>query len=662
MSRSAFSLSIICFASAQAIFFGQSQEPPFNMGLILLLVALIALMHAHLTPWDRLQKTAWLFLVFAIGFGWAQFMTLAQLRGTGQPPVASGEQNVQAIVKWSEWRSRGSLVDVELRDETGRAYGVRLYGKQDMAAQLLPGCAVNLTADLSPLPLPSVIGGYDPRFVAWFEGRRGQGFIREVQAHDCSIRPNLKQRVARWRLAIAVHYRAAMSPDSGPVAAALITGVRGAINKPVREAFRQSGLAHMLAISGLHMALFAGSLYALLRYGAALWPRLVLRYDVRKPSAIIALMAATGYLFLSGASFATQRAYIMLAIFFLAVLLDRPAITMRNVLWAIVFVLLIQPQAVVQVGFQMSFAAVMALVSAYEIWQRRDRFYMRLADMSPRQRAVHYARRYGAALFVTSAIAGTVTGVVAILHFYRIGVMGLPANLLAMPIFGTLIMPMAPLSLLAWPLGGDGPFIAIMQTGISAIIGLAQWLTGFNGAVRHFGASPDWVLPVMAVGFVYLCLRNGRWRLLGLLPVCIGLLAIGNGERPLLHFIGRDLIVANDHAGDLHVLRNRQSDFALRRVAAFHGLPKPPDMDCEKGCGLLGHDRRVVAYLTSPKRLTVACRNSDIVTLPFATAKYPCAAMLIDETFLQRDTPMQIIARGRHLHIKKAADGRLWQK
>lgn len=130
----------------------------------------------------------------------------------------------------------------------------------------------------------------------------------------------------------------------------------------------------------------------------------------------------------------------------------------------------------------------------------------------------------------------------------------------------------------------------------------------------------------------------------------------------LLHFIGRDLIVANDHAGDLHVLRNRQSDFALRRVAAFHGLPKPPDMDCEKGCGLLGHDRRVVAYLTSPKRLTVACRNSDIVILPFATAKYPCAAMLIDETFLQRDTPMQIIARGRHLHIKKAANGRLWQK
>lgn len=662
MSRSAFSLSIICFAVACAVLFGQTHEPPVNMGLIIFLLSVLGLMHAYLTPWLRLQKFAWLCVVFAVGFGWAQFMTLAQYRGAGQPPVLTGEQSLQAIVKWSEWRPRGSLIDVEMKDETGRVYGLRLYGKQAMAAQLLPGCAVKLTAQVSPLPLPSVIGGYDPRFVAWFEGRRGQGFIRDVQARDCSIRPNLKQRVARWRLAIAAHYRAVMSPDSGPVAAALITGVRGAIGKPVRDAFRQSGLAHMLAISGLHMALFAGSLYALLRYGAALWPRLVLRHDVRKPSAIIALAAATGYLFLSGASFATQRAYIMLAIFFLAVLLDRPAITMRNVLWAIVFVLAIQPQAVVQVGFQMSFAAVMALVSAYEIWQRRDRFYIRLADMSPRQRALHYARRYGAALFVTSAIAGTVTGVVAILHFYRIGIMGLPANLLAMPIFGTLIMPMAPLSLLAWPLSADTPFIALMQAGISGIIGLAQWLTGFDGAVRHVGASPAWVLPVMACGFVYLCLRRGRWRTLGVLPIVIGFLAIGNGERPLLHFIGRDLIVANDHAGDLHVLRNRQNDFALRRVAAFHGLPQPPDMDCAKGCGLLGHDRRVVAYLTSPKRLTVACRNSDIVILPFATAKYPCAAMLIDETFMQRDTPMQIIARGRHLHIKKAANGRLWQK
>lgn len=331
----------------------------------------------------------------------------------------------------------------------------------------------------------------------------------------------------------------------------------------MREAFRHSGLAHMLAISGLHMALFAGSIYALLRYGAALWPWLVLRYDVRKPSAVLALLAATGYLVLSGASFATQRAYIMLAIFFLAILLDRPAITMRNVLWAALLVLILQPHAIAQVGFQMSFAAVMALVGGYEVWQRRDRFYARLADMTPAQRAFSYVRRYGVALFVTSLIAGSVTGIIAIVHFYRIGTFGLPANLLAMPIFGTLIMPMAPLSLIATPFGMEAPFIALMDFGIWSVITLAQWLTSFAGAVRYFGASPDFVLPLMAGGFIYFVLMDGRWRWLGTVPVIIGLLFIGRGEEPLAHFIGRDLVVVNDNNGALHILRNRGRNYEL---------------------------------------------------------------------------------------------------
>lgn len=662
MSRTDFSLFIVSFAAALAVFFGLAQEPWENIGLLLIFTALLGLMGAYLIGDARAKKLSLIGLVFAVGFAWAQFITLAQHRGTGTPQFESGEQSIVGEVMWGEPRPRGSLIDLRVKDASGRAFDVRLYGKRDLASRLRPGCMAQIKVSLSPVSKPSVIGGYDPRFSAWFNGRRGQGFVRQVETLDCSQRVSLKNRIARLRLRLATHYRLTMSPETGPVAAALVTGVRGAIEKPVRDAFRHSGLAHMLAISGLHMALFAGSVYALLRYGAALWPWLVLRYDVRKPSAVLALLAATGYLTISGASFATQRAYIMLAIFFLAILLDRPAITMRNVLWAALLVLIMQPYAISQVGFQMSFAAVMALVGGYEIWQKRDRFYIRLADMTPRQRAFSYARRYASALFFTSLIAGSVTGLIAILHFYRIGTFGLPANLLAMPIFGTLIMPMAPLSLLAAPFGMDAPFIAIMDFGIWLVVALAQWLTAFEGAVRHFGASPAWVLPVMGAGFVYTVLMHGRWRYLGVVPLIIGLLFIGRAEEPLAHFIGRDLVIVNDNDGALHIMRNRGRDYEAGRIFDYHGGRGAPPMDCSKGCGVLGHDRRIVAYLTSPRRLTIACRTSAVVILPFATAQYPCMALLIDETVLQPDEPMQIVVEGRDLRIKKAAEGRLWEK
>lgn len=662
MSRTYFSFSVVIFSAALAVFFAVTDEPNVNLGLVGLFWALVLLMMAYLSRHVWLHKSAWAVIIFAVGFAWAQFITLAQYRATGTPPDGPGTLDIAGVVTWSEPRAHGSLVDITLHDARGHPYGLRLYGKQVLASTLRPGCHVQLGARLSPLAKPVVVGGYDPRFVAWFDGRRGQGFIRDVHAIDCSAKPNLRQRLARWRLQLAAHYRAYMSDEAGPVAAALVTGVRGKISASVRDAFRHSGLAHMLAISGLHMALFAGSIYALLRYGAALWPWLVLRYDVRKPSAIVALLAATGYLMLSGASFATQRAYIMLAIFFLAILLDRPAITMRNVLWAALLVLVIQPHAIVQVGFQMSFAAVMALVSAYELWQKRDRFYVRLADMTPRQRALSYVRRYSAALAFTSLIAGTATGLVAILHFYRIGVFGLPANLVAMPIFGTLIMPMAPLSLLAAPLGGDAPFLATMQFGIWLIIEWAQYLTGFEGAVRFFGASPDWVLPLMATGFLCLVLGHRRWRYIGLPILLLAVLSIGRGERPLLHFIGRDLIVAQDSSGQLHVLRNRGRDYELQRIEEFHGQKNIPVMDCDKGCGLMGHDRRIIAYLTNPKRLTVACRNSHIVILPFQTVRYPCKATVIDETHLPRNIRLQVAVDGRSLDMKKPANGRFWQR
>ncbi len=677
MRQHHFSMLIVSFAAAMAVFFGWPNEPPVAVSLALATLALIILQYGEQRVRPRVRRAGLVLLAFAFGFGWAQAFTHWHSASTGhiyiapsevwQPDAAPSEPRlIGGIVDWSEPTPRGSRVDLRYTDYLDRPLTLRLYGEQELAERLWPGCQVQLLVALEPLALPTVVDGYDPRASAWFDGQRGRGFVREVQTIDCTASPSLGHRLARLRLALAAKYRSSMSDTVGPVAAALVTGVRGMISKPVREAFRHSGLAHMLAISGLHMALFAGSIYALLRFLAALWPGLVLRRDVRKPCAIIALLAATGYLALSGGSVATQRAYIMLAIFFLAILLDRPAVTMRNVLWAAVFVLLWRPYAIMQVGFQMSFAAVMALVAVYEVWQRRDTLHLRIEEMAPVKRLLRLGWRYGSGLALTSLIAGSVTGYLALLHFHQIGTYGLPANLLAMPLFTTLIMPLTPLSLLAIPMGVEAGLMAIMQLGLKGVLSIATFMTGLDGALLKPGASPVWVLPTASIGFLVLCLVPKRARWLGLVPILLGFLFIGSGSRPIALLVGNDVIVAQKWEGGLSLMRQNKHGYELRRIAQYHGQEIEDLGDgssCENGCGLISKDRMTIAYLTHPKRLEIACQETDLVILPFSNAEhYPCEALLLDKSALPPKVPLQVVSDGRKLSIKKAARSRLWEQ
>ncbi len=657
------------FVAATALYFALPFEPPI-WPLPLAAAGIL------LSAWfARHKQSPVLFLCIAIlasalaGFGWAQLRTqwLAQHYADIQ---FSHRQllNFKAVIMWSEMQPRSSKFDVLVISDnisgnvsgSGKPYVLRLYGRHSHLINISPGCQIVGQAEMSGDDGPIVIGGFDPRRDAWFAGQRGQGFIRNIEAIDCAQPLRLAHYLARWRLKLAAHYREAMSKDAGPVAAALVTGVRGAIDKSVREAFRHSGLAHMLAISGLHMALFAGSIYALLRLLAACLPRLTLYRDTRKPSALASLAAATGYLLISGASVATQRAYIMMAIFFLAILLDRPAVTMRNVLWAMLLVLIWQPQAVMQVGFQMSFAAVMALVAVYEIWQQRDGLYLRWDEMSLLQQISRRAWRYASALFLTSLIAGSVTGFIAIVQFYRVGTFGLPANLLAMPLFGTLIMPMAPLSLFLMPFGLDGVAMSIMQRGIEWVLAVAEYFTGFERAIYMSGASPAFVLPLAAGGFALLVLGQNRWRLLGLLPILCAAVFIGRAEAPALHMFGRDLIVARDIDNRLVKLRQRSHSYELARIEAFHGSTAEAG-NCRPSCRLQLSDGFILAYHDRPRGLSASCREAQLVIMPFYEARYPCAATLFDKQSFAAYRQRQLIVREHRLRTQKAASARLWQ-
>jgi competence protein ComEC len=201
------------------------------------------------------------------------------------------------------------------------------------------------------------LGAWRDRLCAWPK----QGAPTDI-ATPIGIRINA--RIDTMRRGLAERIRATLPGDTGGIAAALVTGIRDHISHDANEAMRISGLYHVISISGLHMALVAGVLFALIRGGLALVPRPRLRHPIKKYAALTALAGVTLYLLLSGAEVATQRSYIMIAIVLAGVLIDRPALTLRTLAAAVVVTLIISPEAVLNPGFQMSFAATLrSLVS-----------------------------------------------------------------------------------------------------------------------------------------------------------------------------------------------------------------------------------------------------------------------------------------------------------
>ena len=242
---------------------------------------------------------------------------------------------------------------------------------------LVPGSWIHLTAILMPPPGPAAPGGYDFGRAAFFDRIGAVGF---AYGRATSIAPTRNEtfgeRVAtsvallRWRMTERI--QAALPGSTGGIASALITGDRGSISDEDEAALRDAGLAHVLAIAGLHMALVGLGLFWVVRAVLAAIPVIALNYPIKKWAAFAALGGATFYLIVSGAATPATRAYVMLSTMLTAILMDRPALSMRSVALASLVLLLLRPESLIEPGFQMSFAAVVGLIAVAE-WEAAHR-------------------------------------------------------------------------------------------------------------------------------------------------------------------------------------------------------------------------------------------------------------------------------------------------
>ncbi len=402
-----------------------------------------------------------------------------------------------------------------------------------------------------------------------------------------------------------------------------------------------SGLGHVLSISGYHMAIVAGVVFFVVRALLALSSALAIGYPIKKWAALAALMAATFYLVLSGAEIATRRAFIMVAIVLLGIMLDRQALTLRTLTIAALALLLMAPEALVHPSFQMSFAATLALIAAYE---RGMPWAIAGADSSLGARVALWGGREIVALVLASLVAGLATTLYAAYHFHRLAPYGVLANLLAMPIVSIWIMPAGLLGLVAMPFGFDGPLWRLMGAGVEWMIAVAAWVASLPGAVGRIAAFGIGPVLLGTAGLIVICLLKTPLRWCGAAVVALAVLLAARTPLP-------DALVAGDGQSfavrgserRLAVLRLGSDSFAARAWLAADGDARTVSdatlrdgLTCDEvGCIARLGDGTLVSMAFSAEAFDEDCRRAVLVLSP-REAPPACAATVIDRKSWRR--------------------------
>lgn len=631
-----------------AFYFGLREEPPWWTGVSAFLASL-GLYAATRDQRAGLASAA--VLCVALGFTAAQARTAqvaAAMVPDGLGPLRI-EGRVMAIDRFEGEGLRVLLAEPIL---IGAPQGieppafarVRLRRGDDAPA---PGARISVRAVLRPPPGPAEPGAYDFRRSAYFQGIGAVGFALggavEVAPPDVDGSRGFSIGLERVREGIRDRVSERLDGAQAAVATALLNGETTGIPEADIQAFRVSGLQHLLSISGLHIGLVAGAAFALVRGILAAMERIALRRPIKKWAAVAAILAAGAYTILVGMPVPTQRAMVMTGLVMAAVLADRSPLSMRMIALAAVAVLLTQPEALVGPSFQMSFAAVASLIAAYE-------------TLGPR-----YAARRAAAgwvgkawlhvegLLLTGVVASASTLPFSLFHFQTVANYGVLANLIAVPITSILVMPAGMIALLAMPLGLEAWAVDAMGFGVAGILWAARWTAGLPGSALTVPAVPWSALALFVLGGAWVMIFVRPWRLLGCLLMALAVLPCLTARRPdVIVNAGGTVVGLRDAEGGLWVTSGRRGRFEAETWARRDGdAERPttlgrrsgPGFRCDRS-GCVRDGAVTVALPRTPAALARDCEAATVVIAPDMEAASCAAAVIIDRRAVE--------ARGAH--------------
>ena len=636
----------VAFGCGAGVYFALLREPQTWIGLAGLALAAIGLL--AVTRWSRSRAlTAAVVLLACLLAGFA----MAKLRTEhAKAAIAPAESRPQRLEGWvldvaspGQGGPRLLIAPSRIGDWAPAATPIRVRVTLRGGYLPAPGEPISLLAVINSPPQPASPGSYDFARDAFFQSVGGVGFaLGPVQTWYPREPPPWRLRVSMrlnaWRWTLTRRIVDTLGIKSGGLAAAMTTGHEAFIPKAQIDDLRAAGLAHIISISGLHMAIVGGFVFAVARIGIAAAPWLALRISGKKLAAGLALAAVLTYLVLSGSPPPAERSAVTAAVAFGAILVDRQAVSLHALALAAFIVLLLQPEAVTQPGFQMSFAATAALVALAEVWPRPIKEINTPWPLRILQGMWTWTLAGAAASFV----AGTATSPFAMQHFNRVSTWGLVTNLVTEPISGFLMMPglavgavLAPFGLGKWPLEVAGLAIDLLNR-VAHVAASAPY------AVFNVASGPEWALPVAFLGLLWLCLWRGKLRWLGL-PLALAVNLAPKPPTPDVWADAAGAAVAVRAGGDAVLFRPDVKLFGAELWARRRGLApleteaaRDVSYDCDHwSCTPLATAPLKVAAAWNVKRplkeghFAQMCGSAEVVILRNDFPPKRCAAPLV---------------------------------
>ena len=594
------------------------------MTAALLLAMAGLILRTHTTP-----RSGTAFALIGAGMAFALGVTTIWLRSETVGAEAIERQAVERIEGYVLAREDQPALErvrltLAIRNASqGTAQKIRVNVPiEKIDGAMVEGAVLRMRARLMPPASPMLPGSYDFARAAWFKGLAGTGsLLGEIEIVEASKQSN---GLAPLQRRLSSHVRQQLDGSAGSIAAAFASGDRGGISQADEDAMRDAGLTHLLSISGLHVSAVIAAGYLLALKLLALWPALTLRVRLPVVAAGIGALAGIGYTLLTGSEVPTVRSCVAALLVLGALAMGREALSLRMVAVAAFAVLLMWPEAIIGPSFQMSFAAVIAIVALHNT-QMVKRF------LAPREESwtAKNARRV-VMLLATGFVIELALMPIVLFHFHRAGVYGALANVIAIPLVTFISMPLIAIGLVMDTIGLGKPVWWVVGGSLDLLIGIAHFTAEQPGSVKLMPQMSAWNYAYFLAGSTWLGFWQGKRRLFGFAPIVVGTVMILNTPVP-------DVLIANDgrnvgittQDGRLLSLRDSRSDYArdnLLELASVSSEPIPlaqwPGAQCSRDFCVLMLERgeRVWALLLARSRerieersLAAACAQSDIV-------------------------------------------------
>ena len=502
------------------------------------------------------------------------------------------------------------------------------------------GQSIQTTAYITPPQGPVEPGGFDFRRHAYFQSLGGVGYARK--GFEQLDLPREHQFWKDHQRNLSDFIAAHIPERSLGFAQAIISGDCLNLSLEVIEDLRRTNLAHLLAISGLHMGLLTTVVFGLLRMICVITPIGQIRWHARSIAALGAILAGVAYLGLSGNSIATQRAFVMIACFFGGVILSRRALTLRSLALAALIILSLRPEALYSPGFQMSFAATIALVTVFDVITRKGWVKSGLV------------LNYIIGAVVSSVVAGLATAPIAAIHFNQISQIGYIANVLTVPVMALIVAPAAVIALVLSPLKLAFVGFWFVDLGLNWIQTVAAYLADFDVAVRMIKTPMPEVLPLFCFGVLWCVLWSGIYgRVIGILTALFAVCLWMGTHRPEILVSDQGRLVGMQTTEGRALSKEKGQGFVSKVWMENDGVV----IDRTKSVQLWSSTDHQITHLWSKKAIanTYRCSSDEFYVSPHDVEILGDCLVLVKQDFYDHGAT-HVIWTGQRYEIKKRVD------